>query len=474
MDEELNQGVTSAPIEPAEAVYAPQPQMPESVEQEVTSAPAPSPVLPAETVNTWSQSEPSAPVAVSPAVVGNPFVNFVRKYKKRLIILGSAFLVLVVLSLIGYFGYRYYVNASDSRILQKAAQNVIDGNNMTTEVNVGAMGVSVAAVLDVDKDQNLHFKLKNDLIPMDLYYIKKEDKAYMGSDSYDYSSGLDTTTEPTKTKKYTVYTNVQKAIDSYTSKNLSPSVLAPNKNYFTVDNQKYMKRLADEKQDGKELYKFSFTPDKDYINKTLNEAKKTTDALPFSINDANIKIDFLIDKADYKLYKITGSIKLGVETKDKEAALSSLDLSKIEVTWDQKFSYDFKGKISTPKDGKIESTEDLGDLLDPNVQNSKADDAKAKAEVHEIQTALEQYFVDNNNYPSNLVALKTPPVSDTDSEYASAYLYSDLDLKNYTYKTTGNPPSSYTLSVKLKNQKDSGSNIVGNSPNKLYQVTNKQ
>jgi len=94
----------------------------------------------------------------------------------------------------------------------------------------------------------------------------------------------------------------------------------------------------------------------------------------------------------------------------------------------------------------------------------KANDAKKKSTVHEIQNALEQYFVDNNAYPAALADLKstTPPL-----------LGASVDTASYTY-TPANTNTTYALSFVLENQGDSGDNVSGTSPDKVYQVTNKQ
>ena len=94
----------------------------------------------------------------------------------------------------------------------------------------------------------------------------------------------------------------------------------------------------------------------------------------------------------------------------------------------------------------------------------KAKDAKSKATVHEIQNALEQYFVDNNAYSANLAALKatTPPL-----------LGADVAVADYTY-VPANTNTTYTLGFVLENQGDSGDNIVTVGTDKVYQVTNKQ
>ena len=96
----------------------------------------------------------------------------------------------------------------------------------------------------------------------------------------------------------------------------------------------------------------------------------------------------------------------------------------------------------------------------------KANDAKKKSTVHEVQNALEQYFVDNNAYPAALADLKstTPPLLGSTV---------DVSATTYTY-TPANTNTTYTLSFVLENQGDSGDNVTGTSPTKTYAVTNKQ
>ena len=101
--------------------------------------------------------------------------------------------------------------------------------------------------------------------------------------------------------------------------------------------------------------------------------------------------------------------------------------------------------------------------------NNKAQDAKQKAIVHEVQNALEQYFLDNNStYPAaaDAAAMKTALVT-------AELLGSDVDVDSLTYVHTASPEG-YTLSFILKNQNDSGDNVSGTKPGKIYSVTAKQ
>ncbi len=95
----------------------------------------------------------------------------------------------------------------------------------------------------------------------------------------------------------------------------------------------------------------------------------------------------------------------------------------------------------------------------------KANDSKKKAGVHEIQNALEQYFVDHNAYPGTLATLQgANPV---------ILLDADMDLLPYTY-TPGSANTTYTLYFELENQGDTGDNVEEISGVNYYQVENKQ
>ncbi|PIZ01071.1 hypothetical protein COY62_00365 [bacterium (Candidatus Howlettbacteria) CG_4_10_14_0_8_um_filter_40_9] len=90
----------------------------------------------------------------------------------------------------------------------------------------------------------------------------------------------------------------------------------------------------------------------------------------------------------------------------------------------------------------------------------KASDAQAKADMHELQNALEQSFVDNGVYPTDLASigsqyLATPKVA---------------PVGDYVYVTGG---TTYTLSYTLQNGDDSGPNAIG-APNAVYTLTQKQ
>jgi prepilin-type N-terminal cleavage/methylation domain-containing protein len=89
---------------------------------------------------------------------------------------------------------------------------------------------------------------------------------------------------------------------------------------------------------------------------------------------------------------------------------------------------------------------------------NRANDARRKSIMREAQTALEQYKVDNDEYPAALADLVT--------EYMAA-VPEVINAKDYTY-TPAN--SCYTLTVTLDNANDNGPGVT----NGVYSLTCKQ
>jgi len=89
----------------------------------------------------------------------------------------------------------------------------------------------------------------------------------------------------------------------------------------------------------------------------------------------------------------------------------------------------------------------------------KANDAQRKADIHEMQNALEQYYVDNDAYPAALATLVPT--------YMQAVPDSPGANNEYSYSTAD---GGYTLQFTLENTSDTGPNIDAG----VYSVTNKQ
>jgi type II secretion system protein G len=89
---------------------------------------------------------------------------------------------------------------------------------------------------------------------------------------------------------------------------------------------------------------------------------------------------------------------------------------------------------------------------------NRANDARRKSIMREVQTALEQFKVDNDTYPADLAGLVT--------EYLSA-VPEVINQKAYTYTPANN---CYTLAVTLDNANDNGPGVT----NGVYSLTCKQ
>lgn len=98
-------------------------------------------------------------------------------------------------------------------------------------------------------------------------------------------------------------------------------------------------------------------------------------------------------------------------------------------------------------------------LVATNNKN-RANDARAKADMREMQTALEQHFVDNDAYPAALADL------------APTYLAAvpTAPSGSYTYTPGGAGNTTYSLSYTLQNTNDKGPGVTGG----VYTLTNKQ
>ncbi len=103
--------------------------------------------------------------------------------------------------------------------------------------------------------------------------------------------------------------------------------------------------------------------------------------------------------------------------------------------------------------------------------NAKAKDAKLKANVHEVQNALEQYYIDNGTYPTDVATWATALVPAIGTKYLTS---TDVTTgMNYTYDATA---GSYVLSVVLNNnaEKVEGNVRAGSGQTKEFFVTSKQ
>ena len=119
-------------------------------------------------------------------------------------------------------------------------------------------------------------------------------------------------------------------------------------------------------------------------------------------------------------------------------------------------------------------------LLDPATQLKKARDAKRKADLSQIQSALELYRADQNAYPTSLPTCGGALYTTTTVYIRKA----PCDPKNtgqltYRYIPSGTPPVIYWIVACLENVNDSdkdatnlSSYCTGGTTNWSYTVTN--
>ncbi len=100
-------------------------------------------------------------------------------------------------------------------------------------------------------------------------------------------------------------------------------------------------------------------------------------------------------------------------------------------------------------------------LVATNSKN-RANDARKKSIMREVQTALEQYMIDNDTYPADIATLYT------DNDYLTeAPEVIDEDAYGYV---TANDDTEYTLTVDMSNANDKGPNVEDG----VYTLTQKQ
>ena len=97
----------------------------------------------------------------------------------------------------------------------------------------------------------------------------------------------------------------------------------------------------------------------------------------------------------------------------------------------------------------------------------KAFDAQKKADMHELQGAIEMHFADMGSYPV-AAGWQNTLVS---GDYLNAVLAARGQAGDYTYTPSGSPALSYDLTVQLENLKDTGPNINNNG---VFTLTQKQ
>jgi hypothetical protein len=271
-------------------------------------------------------------------------------------------------------------------------------------------------------------------------------------------------------KSYMAYSNITQAIETISNSYVNLKDINPKNNYFTAENMKYISREADESISGKSYYKYTFTPSEEMIEKAVDELKKNNESLVFDISNADLAVSVWIEKSSLKISKTEGTVNVTVKYENQYATTSNPDEQNFKLSWKQDFDYSFDEDIKMPIGSKISSTTDAAKAVDDIFGEGaqlKAQDARLKADVHELQNALEQYYVDNGKYPAvGTVAEVVMVLSNGDNPY----LMSDFDDSSleYIYSAT---TKNFIIRFKLSDQdEDTSEQVVGSAPNKYYQV----
>ena len=97
---------------------------------------------------------------------------------------------------------------------------------------------------------------------------------------------------------------------------------------------------------------------------------------------------------------------------------------------------------------------------------SRARDASRKSDLRVIKASLENYYNETGTYPTKLAGLElgaTPFIKKVPKDPKTG--------SEYTYTTTGSPPSSFVLEAVLENKNDQDLKALGSDPARgIYQL----
>ncbi len=387
------------------------------------------------------------------------------KIKKIFTISAITLLSLGILGSGAYFGFYYYQRSSDLAILNKAEKNLLEISGAQVDFEMGTENITVGGKVLIDSDQDVKLDLGdyfNYFGNMDFMYIKEKDAFYVTDYNYEDNSK----------KEYIEYKNISQACEKYgVTKAFKDNV------NITKEDLKYVVRKEDEKIDGINLYKYALKiseEEKGNLLKSMKDKAREVsgDDLGYDISLPKFTLTFWIDKSNLKMYKLEFNATVEIiydensyyydEYMLEDNSGSGKITKDFDVMFGLKFNYNDQDNISLPDGANISETVDL--LTIKEDMEAKESDAINKSLAHQIQNALEMYYVEYNFYPQTMEALKN-----TDPQLLS----SDTDTSTLVYEPSDSGIS-YTLGFLLINQNDSGDNVIGEPPNKRYQVENKQ
>ncbi len=483
VEEGASEGQAEAEQPSMEQTYAPMPQVPTEAPVAIPSAPVGvprepirdsynSPAMVADPLlEKDSMDSRGMSVAVDGTLIERPasvpveksFTASGKKAYKKVLMYSGLVVLLVAISVGGFLGFRAYQTSNNQKILQGAVAQLAALPKMSSKLDLSATGFTAKGKLEVDSDQNVRLTLTEAGLPGSLVYLKKKDTLYIA----------DAENSKLSTKKFTEYKNAWKAATNSEAMGADTAQLLPQKSWLTASSARGFTRGSDEVVEGKKQYRFIFVPTTEQIGAIKDSLEGGKSGVDITVDEAATRADVWIDAASGRVSKldIRAAAKLAA-TGDTASATTSQGMeTSYTLSWQQSFNYDFNEAIKLPIGARIINTTDAAAAYDENFGTgaaNKAKDETIKAEITTLKTAVEQYKKDKGSYPTAVDATELLTVLTAGD---NPYLTSDYDITNINYEYDAKT-SKYKFGFRLNNQNESGANITGSAPNKVYTVSN--
>jgi len=296
-------------------------------------------------------SQPSIAVNNEPAASVTPFnpddFNASKDKNssvvKKLVVIGLIVLLIAGLSTAGFFGWVWWQKYNTVKILNAAAANLADGSPRKVDYKIGFNGFSNNGSVSFDADKDFLFSTNIETLPIDLTYIKAENKAYLeGPDN-----------------QYIVYTNIEAALSELTTS------IPKTDNDGTLSDEntaalKYLKTVGTEDINGVSATHYSFEPTKEFLDKYVNNNENLKKS---GVTADILKVEFWVGKEDNKIYKIAMGIEYNMS--DTSSVSSGITLDKVSIDLELNFSYNYTDNIQSPTNPNIIQTYDMNQAIDP-------------------------------------------------------------------------------------------------------------
>ncbi len=384
-----------------------------------------------------------------------------NKTLKNILLYSGLAVFLIVIVVAGYFGYQAYQASNNLRILQGSLSQISSLPKMSSDLSLSTTGFAIKGKLEVDGDQNVRATITDENLPGSLVYIKKKDALYIADpENSKFSS-----------KKYTEYKNAWKAVTDAKTVGFDVSQLVPQKSWLNASTAKVFTRESNETVNGKRQYRFAFLVSSEMIDALKANLAGNSSGVELKVDESATKAEIWIDATTGRITKIDArAVATVTSSGDAAKNVQGVDM-KYTFSWQQSFDYSFNDAIKLPIGARIINSTDAAAAYDENFgtgAENKTKDTALRSDISVLQTALEQYKSDEGAYPAatdinELMAIFTAG--------DDPYLTSDYNVGsiNYEYDVkTGK----YKFSFRLNNQNQTGANITGSAPNKVYAVGN--